>query len=157
MSEVPAAPPPGVSTEVGRLRTVMLHRPGNELRRLTPRNNDALLFDGLPWVDRAQDEHDAFAEALRTHDVEVLYLGQLLTETLDDPVARAAALDHTLTGTRLGDTLRAYLEGYLADVDGAGLAEILMAGLAVAEIGPTNSLVTALSGPEDFVIDPLPN
>src|SRR3954447_14417021 len=103
----PAAP--GVASEVGRLRTVMLHRPGNELRRLTPRNNDALLFDGLPWVDRAQDEHDAFAETLRTHDVEVLYLGQLLAETLDDPDARAAALDHTLTGTRLGDSLRTYL------------------------------------------------
>ena len=55
--------PHGVRSEVGRLRTVMLHRPGNELRRLTPRNNDALLFDGLPWVDRAQDEHDAFADA----------------------------------------------------------------------------------------------
>ena len=69
---------PGVRSEVGRLRTVMLHRPGNELRRLTPRNNDALLFDGLPWVDRAQDEHDAFAEALRSRGVEVLYLSELL-------------------------------------------------------------------------------
>ena len=64
-----------VASETGRLRTVMLHRPGNELRRLTPRNNDKLLFDGIPWVDRAQAEHDAFAEVLRSHDVEVLYLG----------------------------------------------------------------------------------
>jgi arginine deiminase len=52
----------------------MLHRPGEEIRRLTPRNNDELLFDGVPWVDRAQDEHDAFAAALRARDVEVLYL-----------------------------------------------------------------------------------
>jgi arginine deiminase len=51
----------GVDSEVGALRTVMLHRPGNELRRLTPRNNDKLLFDGIPWVGRAQEEHDAFA------------------------------------------------------------------------------------------------
>ena len=43
----------------------MLHRPGPELKRLTPRNNDKLLFDGIPWVSRAQEEHDAFAEALR--------------------------------------------------------------------------------------------
>jgi len=150
-------PTPGVATEVGRLRTVMLHRPGNELRRLTPRNNDALLFDGLPWVDRAQEEHDAFAEALRTHGVEVLYLSELLAQTLEEPEARAAAVDRTLTGTRLGDSMRAYLEGFLSDHDAAQLAEVLMAGLAVAEIGPTNSLVTALSGPEDFVIDPLPN
>jgi arginine deiminase len=151
------APTPGVATEVGRLRTVMLHRPGNELRRLTPRNNDALLFDGLPWVDRAQEEHDAFAEALRTHGVEVLYLSELLAETLEVEQGRAAAVDRTLTGTRLGDSLRAYLEGYLADLDAVALADVLMAGLAVTEIGPTNSLVTALSAPEDFVIDPLPN
>ena len=72
----------GADSEVGRLRTVMLHRPGNELKRLTPRNNDKLLFDGIPWVARAQDEHDAFAEALRDRDVEVLYLTDLLTETL---------------------------------------------------------------------------
>src|SRR3954452_18387153 len=135
----------------------MLHRPGNELRRLTPRNNDVLLFDGLPWVDRAQDEHDAFAAALRTHGVEVLYLTELLAETLADPAARAEAMDRTLTGIRLGDSLRAYLEGVLADHDPAQLAEVLTAGLAVAEIGRTKSLVTALSGPEDFVIEPLPN
>ena len=60
----------------------MLHRPGDELKRLTPRNNDKLLFDGIPWVSRAQDEHDAFADALRARDVEVLYLTELLTETL---------------------------------------------------------------------------
>ena len=85
--------PPGVRSEVGRLRTVMLHRPGDELRRLTPRNNDALLFDGLPWVDRAQDEHDAFADVLRGRGVEVLYLSDLLAETLADPDARRQAID----------------------------------------------------------------
>ena len=61
----------------------MLHRPGPELKRLTPRNNDKLLFDGIPWVSRAQDEHDAFAQALRDRDVEVLYL--------DRPAHRDAA------------------------------------------------------------------
>ena len=72
----------GVGSEVGRLRTVILHRPGDELRRLTPRNNDELLFDGVPWVERAQAEHDAFATQLRERDVEVLYLSDLLSETL---------------------------------------------------------------------------
>ena len=51
----------GANSEVGTLRVVILHRPGAELQRLTPRNNDKLLFDGLPWVARAQEEHDAFA------------------------------------------------------------------------------------------------
>ena len=77
-----------VDTEVGQLRTVLLHRPGNELKRLTPRNNADLLFDGIPWVGRAQDEHDAFAEALRSRGVEVLYVRDLLVTALDDPAAR---------------------------------------------------------------------
>ena len=55
----------GADSEVGRLRTVMLHRPGDELKRLTPRNNDKLLFDGIPWVARAQEEHDAFARLIQ--------------------------------------------------------------------------------------------
>jgi len=83
----------GANSEVGQLGTVLLHRPGDELRRLTPRNNDSLLFDGIPWVGRAQDEHDAFADALRTHGVEVLYLVELLTETLESDTARAVAVD----------------------------------------------------------------
>src|SRR5690349_23455403 len=78
-----------VDSEVGRLGTVMLHRPGPELARLTPRNNDSLLFDGIPWVGRAQEEHDAFAAALRKRGVEVLYLGELLAETLAVPAARS--------------------------------------------------------------------
>ena len=150
-------PPVGVRSEVGRLRTVMLHRPGNELRRLTPRNNDALLFDGLPWVDRAQQEHDGFADALRGRGVEVLYLSTLLNETLDDDAARRKAIDETVTDIRLGDTLRRYLSDYLSDLGPAGLAEVLMAGIRNDEIGPTGSMVAALHEPDDFLIDPLPN
>src|ERR1700710_2280737 len=88
--------PTGADSEVGRLRTVMLHRPGLELPRLTPRNNDRLLFDGIPWVARAQDEHDAFAAALRARDVEVVYLTDLLTETFGDAGARDRAIETAL-------------------------------------------------------------
>ena len=88
--------PHGADSEVGTLQTVMLHRPGNELKRLTPRNNDRLLFDGIPWVSRAQEEHDAFAAALRERDVEVLYLTDLLTETLEREDTRAHAIDEAL-------------------------------------------------------------
>ncbi|MFT4294298.1 MAG: arginine deiminase [Micropruina sp.] len=149
--------PHGVRSEVGRLRTVMLHRPGNELRRLTPRNNDALLFDGLPWVDRAQAEHDAFAGALLSRGVEVLYLSRLLVETLGDAEARETAIAHTMTDLRLGDTLRDYLTDLLHDKDPEELAEILMAGLRNDEVSGTGSLVAALHAPDDFLIDPLPN
>ena len=89
--------PHGADSEVGRLATVMLHRPGNELKRLTPRNNDRLLFDGIPWVSRAQEEHDAFAETLRNRGVEVLYLTELLTETLESEMARNHAITSALS------------------------------------------------------------
>ena len=148
---------PGVRSEVGRLRTVLLHRPGNELRRLTPRNNDALLFDGLPWVDRAQEEHDAFAETLRSRGVEVLYLSELLVETLADPVAHAKAVQDLVSDIRLGETLRTFLLRYFADLGPDELAEIMMAGLRNDEVLRTGSLVAALSRPDDFLIDPLPN
>lgn len=150
-------PAVGVRSEVGRLRTVLLHRPGNELRRLTPRNNDALLFDGIPWVDRAQDEHDAFAAALRDRGVEVLYLAELLAQTLADDAARATAIGLTLDDLRLGDRLRRYLRRELADADPQRLAEMMMAGLRNDEVTGVRTLVTGLLGHEDFLIDPLPN
>jgi arginine deiminase len=150
-----------VDSEVGRLRTVLLHRPGAELARLTPRNNDSLLFDGIPWVSRAQEEHDAFATALRDRGVEVLRLGTLLAETLALPDARAELTDLVLADPRLGDTLRHRVADHLADLDPAGLADVLVAGLAHEELrtGPTRpgGLVYTLMDRHDFVIDPLPN
>src|SRR6201995_1500432 len=96
-------------SEVGRLASVMLHRPGPELKRLTPRNNDSLLFDGIPWVGRAQEEHDIFAHALRERGAEVLYLVDLLSQTLPLGAARQQAIAHVTASLRLGDTLRHYL------------------------------------------------
>jgi len=147
----------GVDTEVGVLDVVMLHRPGPELKRLTPRNNDSLLFDGIPWVDRAQDEHDAFAQALRDRDVEVLYLTDLLVETLADPDARAIAVEQVTGSLRLGGTLRAYLIEALHDHSPDELATVMTAGLRNDELRLDHSIVTALLAPEDFLIDPLPN
>jgi arginine deiminase len=147
-----------VDSEVGRLGTVMLHRPGPELARLTPRNNDSLLFDGIPWVGRAQEEHDAFAAALRERGVEVLYLGDLLAETLAVQAARDDLVAGVLAGPRLGDTLRASVASYLADQDPRNLAETLMAGLAHEEMKPgPGGLVYRMMDRLDFVIDPLPN
>jgi arginine deiminase len=146
-----------VDSEVGRLGTVLLHRPGPELARLTPRNNDSLLFDGIPWVGRAQEEHDAFADQLRSHDVEVLYLADLVTETLAVPAARTELTEAVLSDVRLGDTLRRAVATHLAGLDAAGLATVLMTGLAHEELRTGSGVVYTLMDRLDFVIDPLPN
>jgi arginine deiminase len=147
----------GASSEVGRLRTVMLHRPGPELKRLTPRNNDKLLFDGIPWVSRAQDEHDAFAQALRDRDVEVLYLTDLLSETLASSDARERAIEDVLVSLHLGDTLRTYLRVALSELAPEALALVLTAGVRNDEVRGGSGLVTSLLAHDDFLIDPLPN
>lgn len=146
----------GASSEVGRLRTVVLHRPGQELARLTPRNNDSLLFDGIPWLGRAQEEHDAFAQALRDHDVEVLYLVDLLTETLQQPEAREEIVASTTAALHLGDSLRRYLVEALSDLAPDALAAVVTGGLRNDEVAH-RSIVTSLLRPDDFLVDPLPN
>lgn len=151
----------GCNSEVGRLRVVILHRPGPELQRLTPRNNDTLLFDGLPWVARAQQEHDAFADLLRSRDVEVLVLGDLLTEALaKSGAARMHGISAAVDSRRLGAPLAQELSAYLRTLDAAALARILMAGMTFDELpfGENElSLVRRMHHGGDFVIDPLPN
>ncbi|MGC4962466.1 arginine deiminase [Gordonia sp. DT218] len=153
----------GSTSEVGRLRAVMLHRPGDELRRLTPRNNDQLLFDGLPWVARAQEEHDAFAELLRANGVDVFLLGDLLTETIGHSGAAriqgiAAAVSPRRLGTHLADDLARHLRGLPA----ADLAHVLTAGMTFDELPVTpaaasSSLVRRMHHGPEFAIEPLPN
>ena len=146
-----------VDSEVGRLRTVLLHRPGPELKRLTPRNSADLLFDGIPWVERAQEEHDRFADALRSHDVEVLYLRDLLVETLTDSAARRLVVDRTLDAPGLGATLLAAVARHLDDLDVEALTDVLIGGLAHEELRRGNGLVYELMDRHDFVVPPLPN
>ena len=149
----------GVTSEVGALRTVLLHRPGAELQRLTPRNNADLLFDGVPWVGRAQEEHDAFAQALTDRGVEVLYLQQLLTETLDQHASRIDVLTAAIAPTVVGPTLAASLRNWLADLPSDELAAVMAAGLTHDELPRTGAdgVVARLTGPSEFVVRPLPN
>jgi arginine deiminase len=150
----------GANSEVGTLRVAILHRPGAELQRLTPQNNDALLFDGLPWVAKAQEEHDAFADLLRSRGVEVLLLGELLTEALASGAARMHGISAAVDSRRLGLPLAQELSAYLRTLDAATLAHVLMAGMTFNELpfhGGEMSLVRRMHHGGDFVIDPLPN
>lgn len=151
----------GVNSEVGALRAVILHRPGPELQRLTPRNNDALLFDGLPWVARAQEEHDAFAELLRARGVEVLLLGDLLAEALESGAARIQGIAAAVDSRRLGVPLAQELSAHLRTLAPSDLAHILVAGMTFTELPSSavsdTSLVRRMHQGGDFVIDPLPN
>ncbi|PEG37623.1 arginine deiminase [Mycolicibacterium agri] len=151
----------GVNSEVGALRVVILHRPGPELQRLTPRNNDALLFDGLPWVAKAQEEHDAFADLLRSRGVEVLLLSDLLTEALaHSGAARMHGISAAVDARRLGLPLAQQLSEYLRTLEPADLAHVLMAGMTFTELpisGGEMSLVRRMHHGGDFVIEPLPN
>ncbi len=145
---------------------MLLHRPGDELKRLTPRNNADLLFDGIPWVARAQQEHDVFAAVLAEHGVEVLYLRALLEESLDIPDARAAVIDSALQPTQIGPVLARSLRTHLEGLDSAALAEVVIAGLAHGELAVrgahdelavSGGIVARMSGEHDFLIRPLPN
>jgi arginine deiminase len=146
-----------VDSEVGQLGTVLLHRPGAELARLTPRNNDSLLFDGIPWVGRAQEEHDIFAAALRDRGATVLYLADLLTEVLSIEPARKELTEAVLADVRLGDSLRRRVSDHLAALHPNDVATVLTAGLAHEELRTGSGLVYNLMDRHDFVIDPLPN
>ncbi len=151
----------GSNSEVGALRVVIVHRPGAELRRLTPRNNDDLLFDGLPWVARAQEEHDAFAELLSSRGVEVLLLSDLLNEALASGAARMQGIAAAVDAPRLGLPLAQELSAYLRSLDPARLAYVLMAGMTFAQLPsdarPDGSLVRRMHHGSDYVIEPLPN
>ena len=149
----------GVTSEVGRLRTVLLHRPGSELSRLTPRNSADLLFDGLPWVGRAQEEHDGFAAALRERGVEVLYLTDLLVQTLEVPEARDAVIDSAVAPTVVGPQLASVLHAWLRDLSSEDLAGVLSAGLTHEELPAhgADGVVARLATHGEFVVRPLPN
>src|SRR5215467_4697640 len=96
--------PLGAYSEVGRLRRVMVHRPGLEHTRLTPSNAEDLLFDDVIWVARAKAEHDMFVEAMRERGVEVFHAEQLLAEALAKPEAKEVVCSHILSELQVGIT-----------------------------------------------------
>jgi arginine deiminase len=147
----------GADSEAGWLRTVLVHRPGAELKRISPRSRGRLLFDRLPWVARAQEEHDAFTQILRDHGVEVLYVTELLQDALEYATARDAAISSALDDRPLGDDLRGVVRDHLAGLDSETLAQALIAGITPAELRAGRGVVYELLDRHDFVLDPVPN
>jgi arginine deiminase len=148
----------GVYSEVGRLRKVLVCRPGLAHLRLTPDNCHELLFDDVLWVHEAQAEHYNFCQMMRERGIEVLEMHDLLATTLEDTQARAWVLDRKIspnTVALLGlDELRAWLD----EMPAAELAERLIGGIANSEIpvAPYTTLRQHLD-PIRFVVPPLPN
>lgn len=147
----------GTDSEVGSLRTVLVHRPGPELKRVTPRTRARLRFDGQPWAARAQQEHDILTDVLRDHGAEVLYVTELLQDVLAYASARDEAIASVLACADLGDVLGVAVRRHLESLAPEDLAAVLVSGLTPAELRSGRGLVYDLLDPHDFVIDPLPN
>ena len=155
----------GVHSEVGKLRTVIVHRPDLSLKRLTPDNHDELLFDDVLWVERAQWEHDQFVARMRERGIEVLYVQDLLSEALaasEEARQRLISLvaSEAVVGPSLAEDVRAVLYALPPDA----LARHLIGGLTVAESGldlgkvaGTSLIGAAIDDPGLFVLPPLPN
>ncbi len=152
----------GVYSEVGRLRTVLVCRPGLAHRRLTPTNAENLLFDDVLWVENALRDHAAFVDELKVRDVDVLELHDVLAQTMAVPGARDWLLDRKivpdLVGLELVDATRAYLESLSA----TALVERLIGGLAVEDLpddGRSGQFGLAASSPDarEYLMPPLPN
>ncbi|HWA66707.1 MAG TPA: arginine deiminase [Mycobacteriales bacterium] len=147
----------GPDSEVGSLRTVVLHRPGPEIKRLTPRNSADLLFDAIPWVERAQEEHDVFAGTLAERGVEVLALRDLIAEALTVEEARATLVERTVRGCRVGAQLRSALADHLAGLSAEELTDLAIGGLSYEELGGGEGVVARLLHRHHLVVPPLPN
>ena len=155
------AAPAGVHDEVSPLRTVIVHRPGSELERLTPESREELLFDEVLWPERAVSQHDAFAALLRSHGAEVLELSTLLEELVAIPDARAELLDGVLDAAFLGAIAAQDLREALQDLPSAQLVDVLIGGITLGqlrEIGvkPRSILLHAASD-DALVLSALPN
>ena len=148
-----------IDSEVGRLRRVIVHRPGLELARLTPSNVRDLLFDDVMWAGRAREEHDSFTAKLRDRGVEVLIWSDLLAEALDVDGAREFLQDRLTTATQFGPALDAPLDAFIAETPAAELAELLVGGVLKADLPEpsTTSLLWSHLDADDFLISPLPN
>jgi arginine deiminase len=150
-----------VYSEIGRLKKVMLHRPGMEIENLTPDLMNRLLFDDIPYLRVAQEEHDAFAAVFEACGVEVVYLETLLAEVLRDKAIKTIFMDEFIREAGIVSPYRiamvkAYYEAF---EDTEALVKELMAGIRRERIkfGLTHSLADLIETQYPFIIDPMPN
>ncbi|MCL1599845.1 MAG: arginine deiminase family protein, partial [Actinomycetia bacterium] len=158
-SSIPSNSGHGVYSEVGKLRKVIVHRPGQEMRRLTPSNAHDLLFEDVIWARKAREEHDAFVEILRDDfDVNVMHIHDLLADVVTAPVGRSYVLDRKLTPNEVGVNGSLILREWMDELDAATLVQYLIGGITVDEL-PPDLRSPGLNAWEssDFVLPPLPN
>jgi arginine deiminase len=150
-----------VDSEVGRLREVIVHRPGVEMSRLTPRNKEDFLYDDVLWLGQAQREHDGFVETLSTGGAVVLQLTDLLATTLEVGPACEWVLDQALDARFLGPQAARALRELCDGLPTSTLTSYLVGGLTKAEllehIPPPPSVVLAAQDSQALVLPPLPN
>ncbi len=152
-----------ITSEIGTLRTVLLHRPGEELENLVPEYLTDLLFDDIPYLKVAQAEHDAFAEVLRSRGIEVLYLDQLVAEALHSDELREQFVDEMLANSKQsGRRVTQVLRQFLLDLPTHAMVRKLMAGVRKDEVTlppehhqQLHDMVQQNHYP--FYLDPMPN
>ncbi|MGI5447052.1 arginine deiminase [Streptomyces sp. CA-243310] len=156
------APTPGVYSEVGKLRKVLVCAPGLAHRRLTPTNADDLLFDDVMWVDNAQRDHADFVNKLRARGVEVVELHDLLGQTMALPGARDWLLERKIVANEVGIGLIDGTRAFLETLEPRPLAEFLIGGLATADLpdefrSEYLALARDAGGIREYLMPPLPN
>jgi arginine deiminase len=149
--------PFGVHSEVGRLRQVMVHRPGLEHSRLTPSNAEELLFDDVLWVKQAKAEHDMFCEVMRERGIQVFEAEQLLAEALGEPGVKDWVSGHILSERQVGITAAQRAREWVDAAAPAEAAEFLIGGITKADVKEDVGLVWESADPTSMLLPPLPN
>ena len=149
----------GVHSEVGKLRKVIVHRPGLALSRLTPANCEELLFDDVIWVKAARSEHHGFTDEMYHRGIEVYFVRELLETVLRDMEARRYILDRRVTPNTVGLGMAEELHAALMEMDAQQLSNHLIGGMNKAELpsGAASTTMAKILEPQDFVLPPLPN
>ncbi|HEY3578126.1 MAG TPA: arginine deiminase [Gaiellaceae bacterium] len=148
----------GANSEVGTLRTVMVHRPDLAHERLSPSNAQELLFDDVIWVRRARQEHDAFVDLMRDRGVEVLLFHDLLAETLETVAARDWLLSRRVRPEDVTAMFAEPIQDWLKQMPSDALATSLTGGVTVQELpSEIQSVIGEALRATDFVLPPLPN